>query len=68
MNSSATINSSFNALAAGSAAIDVIPASVSHPSTDFFGNSRPDHNSDAHFDIGAVEYYTPGPFLPLIRR
>jgi hypothetical protein len=47
------------ALAAGSAAIDVIPANVSHPSTDFFGNSRPDHNSDAHFDIGAVEYQAP---------
>jgi len=47
------------ALTAGSAAIDAIPANVSHPATDFFGNSRPDHNSDAHFDIGAVEYQAP---------
>jgi hypothetical protein len=47
------------ALAAGSAAIDHIPASVAHPATDFFGNARPDHNSDAHFDIGAVEYVAP---------
>jgi hypothetical protein len=46
-------------LATGSAAIDHIPASVSHPSTDFFGNARPDHGSDAHFDIGAVEYVAP---------
>jgi hypothetical protein len=47
------------ALAAGSPAIDHIPTSVAHPATDFFGNARPDHNSDAHFDIGAVEYVAP---------
>jgi hypothetical protein len=47
------------ALAAGSQAIDHIPSAIAHPSTDFFGNARPDHNSDAHFDIGAVEYVAP---------
>jgi hypothetical protein len=47
------------ALASGSAAIDHIPSTVAHPATDFFGNARPDHNSDAHFDIGAVEYVAP---------
>jgi hypothetical protein len=47
------------ALAANSAAIDKIPSNVAHPATDFFGNARPDHNSDAHFDIGAVEYLAP---------
>jgi hypothetical protein len=47
------------ALAAGSAAIDHIPTSVSHPSTDFFGNPRPDTGNSGHFDIGAVEYVAP---------
>ncbi len=47
------------ALAAGSAAIDHIPTSVSHPSTDFFGNPRPDTGNSSHFDIGAVEYVAP---------
>ena len=44
------------ALAAGSPAIDFIPVSVTHPSTDFFGNPRPDPANPARFDIGAVEF------------
>ena len=44
------------ALAAGSPAIDWVPASRPHPATDFFGNPRPD--ASGFFDIGAIE--TPG--------
>jgi hypothetical protein len=48
------------ALAPSSLAIDRIPSSVSHPSTDFFGNARPDPADLAHFDIGAVEFQGTG--------
>jgi len=44
------------ALASGSPAIDHVPANVSHPSTDYFGNPRPDTNGAPTFDIGAVEF------------
>jgi hypothetical protein len=44
------------ALTAGSPAVDYIPRSVSHPSTDFFGNPRPDPARLNCFDIGAVEF------------
>jgi hypothetical protein len=37
-------------------AIDNIPTSQNHPSTDFFGNPRPDSGSTAGFDPGAVEF------------
>ena len=47
-------------LAAGSPAIDAIPTSSSTfavtPSTDFFGNARPDAANPTHFDVGAVEF------------
>jgi hypothetical protein len=49
------------ALAVGSPAIDRIPSSeslpggVTYPTTDFFGNTRPD-NSTNIIDVGAVEY------------
>ncbi len=42
--------------AAGSPAIDAIPVTQSHPSTDFFGNTRPSPNNPARFDVGAVEF------------
>ena len=48
------------ALSAGSPAIDHIPVSVDHPSTDYFGNARPDPNSPNAFDIGAVEFQGAG--------
>jgi hypothetical protein len=51
------------ALAAGSPAIDAIPTSASTygvaPSTDFFGNPRPDI-ARTSIDVGAVEYQLPG--------
>jgi hypothetical protein len=40
------------ALAFGSPANDVVPASIPHPLSDFFGNTRPDQGA---FDIGAIE-------------
>jgi hypothetical protein len=47
-------------LASSSPAIDGIPASAPTyalaPSTDFFGNPRPDPPSDGRIDIGAVEF------------
>jgi hypothetical protein len=47
-------------LAAGSPAIDAIPTSSATfavtPSTDFFGNARPDASNPNHFDVGAVEF------------
>jgi hypothetical protein len=45
--------------AAGSTAIDVIPAGQSHPSTDFFGNARPSPSNPSRFDVGAVEFQDP---------
>jgi IPT/TIG domain-containing protein len=44
-----------SAPAAGSPAIGAVPNSVAHPSTDFYGNARPDPGDPAHFDIGAIE-------------
>jgi hypothetical protein len=45
------------------AAIDDIPATQPHPTTDFFGNPRPDPNNATAFDPGAVEFEgaLPGP-------
>jgi hypothetical protein len=48
------------ALAAGSPAIDHIPSNVAHPTTDYFGNPRPDTTGAPTFDIGAVEFQTGG--------
>ena len=48
------------ALASGSPAIDHVPVNVSHPTTDYFGNPRPDTNGAATFDIGAVEFQGAG--------
>ena len=44
------------ALAPGSPAIDYIPVAQTHPTTDFFGNSRPDPVNTTKFDVGAIEY------------
>jgi len=48
------------ALAAGSPAIDYVPttstAGHAAPTTDFFGNPRPDPAVPAKFDVGAVEF------------
>jgi hypothetical protein len=41
---------------ATSPAVGFIPSSVNHPTTDFFGNQRPDPSDTTHFDIGAVEF------------
>ena len=46
--------------AAGSPVIDAIPTTVSHPSTDFFGNPRPDTGAPTRFDVGAVEVQRTG--------
>jgi hypothetical protein len=48
------------ALASGSPAIDHVPVNVSHPSTDYFGNPRPDTTGAPTFDVGAVEFQTGG--------
>ena len=58
------------ALLTGSAAIDAgqhpcMDASHSALTTDQRGFARP---GGASCDIGAFEYYPPGPFLPLVRR
>ncbi|HYM07703.1 MAG TPA: hypothetical protein VEU11_14195 [Terriglobales bacterium] len=39
-----------------SSAIDYIPVSQPHPTTDFFGNTRPDTGNPNAFDPGAVEF------------
>ena len=44
------------ALNAGSPAIDYVPVAQNHPSTDFFGNQRPDPGNPNAFDVGAIEY------------
>jgi hypothetical protein len=45
------------ALAAGSPAIDAIPTSAgAYPTTDFFGNPRPDPSVPNRIDVGAVEF------------
>ena len=50
-------------LAASSPAINAIPTSAPTfavtPSTDFFGNARPDAANPTHFDVGAVEVAPP---------
>jgi hypothetical protein len=52
---------------ATSPALNKIPASVTHPATDFFGNLRPDNGSASPFDIGAVELPAPaGRILPAV--
>jgi hypothetical protein len=38
-----------------------IPASVSHPALDFFGNLRPEPGDTAHFDPGAIEVGSSAP-------
>jgi hypothetical protein len=43
-------------LSAASPAIDYIPRGQPHPSTDFFGNPRPDPARPTCFDVGAVEF------------
>jgi hypothetical protein len=48
------------ALNAGSAAIDYIPVAQAHPTTDFFGNPRPDPTVPSRFDIGAIEFQGTG--------
>jgi len=53
--------------AAGSPAIDKIPSSEPNyalvPSTDFYGNPRPDPASPGMIDIGAVEFQAPAPIV-----
>jgi hypothetical protein len=44
------------ALKVNSPAIDYVPVANLHPTTDFFGNPRPDPAVPSRFDIGAVEY------------
>jgi hypothetical protein len=39
---------------------------VGFPTTDFFGNPRPDPRSPGRFDVGAVEYQGPGGPVPLL--
>ncbi|MGE5054455.1 MAG: choice-of-anchor D domain-containing protein [Acidobacteriota bacterium] len=44
-----------------SPAIDMVPTSVTHPATDFYGNPRPDlanNGNDGKFDAGAIEFQT----------
>jgi hypothetical protein len=43
-------------LKVNSPAIDYVPVANLHPTTDFFGNPRPDPAVPSRFDIGAVEY------------
>jgi hypothetical protein len=39
-----------------SPAVDYVPVAQTHPSTDFFGNPRPDAGQPLFFDVGAVEF------------
>jgi hypothetical protein len=48
------------ALQATSPAIDYVPVAQTHPSTDFFGNARPDPANLSKFDVGAIEYQGAG--------
>ena len=48
------------ALASGSPAIDHVPVSVAHPSSDYFNNPRPDTTGAPTFDIGAIEFGSTG--------
>ena len=49
-----------------SPAINYIPVARPHPSTDFFGNPRPDPANLNQFDIGAVEYQVPAGLAPTL--
>jgi hypothetical protein len=44
------------ALNAGSPAVDYVPVAQNHPTTDFFGNPRPDPAVPTKFDVGAIEF------------
>jgi hypothetical protein len=54
------------ALAAGSPAIDYVPAAGNYPTTDFFGNPRPDTANTRSFDVGAVENQNTGRTVPTL--
>ena len=41
---------------ASGSAYDHVPTSQPHPTTDFFGNARPETAADGHLDAGAVEF------------
>jgi hypothetical protein len=56
------------ALASPSAAIDYVPVASTHPSTDFFGNPRPDPANPNSFDIGAIEFQGNNPAGPAITQ
>jgi parallel beta-helix repeat protein len=47
-------------LNSNSPAIDYVPVAQSHPTTDFFGNPRPDPALPTRFDVGAIEYQGTG--------
>jgi hypothetical protein len=47
-------------LNSNSPAIDYVPVAQTHPTTDFFGNPRPDPAVPTRFDVGAVEYQGAG--------
>jgi hypothetical protein len=47
-------------LAATSPAVDYVPVAQAHPTTDFFGNPRPEAPGARCFDVGAVEYQAGG--------
>ena len=54
------------ALQNGSPAIDYVPVSQTHPTTDFFGNPRPDPALPGKFDVGAIENQAAGTPLPAL--
>ena len=59
------------ALASSSIAIDYVPVAdsdaIGAPTTDFFGNPRPDPSNPNAFDVGAVEYQGNGaPITPVL--
>jgi Bacterial Ig domain len=58
-NPSGTILANY-ALTSGSPAIDHVPVSQTHPTTDYFGNARPDTANPSAFDIGAIEFQGSG--------
>ena len=47
-------------LNSSSPAIDYVPVAQTHPSTDYFGNPRPDPANRSKFDVGAVEFGSGG--------
>ena len=54
------------ALFGNSPAVDFIPVAQTHPSTDFFGNPRPDPSNTTKFDIGAIEFQNTGLSVPTL--